>query len=167
MATIIYRPTSDGTYNELLSTGASHYTEVDDSSQDTTTYVSTDNATGLTDTYGFETPSQKGNITRIRITSCSLSPATAAITRNVLYIGTTLYSGSDDTLMSYYKYFYTTWTTNPATSVAWQWSDLTDLQFGIFLEGDRNDLSRCTQIYLEIFYTPIPVYMFQYRQRWG
>ena len=49
------------------------------------------------------------------------------------------------------------WTVNPADSESWEWTDIDALQIGVSLsmpEGYAS--SRCTQVYVEVDYTPPP-----------
>ena len=47
------------------------------------------------------------------------------------------------------------WNTNPADSEAWQWSDIDALQIGIALRKDGATYCNCTQLYVEVDYTPV------------
>lgn len=42
------------------------------------------------------------------------------------------------------------WTTNPADSQPWEWSDIADLQIGVSLKADATHLTYCTQVYVEV-----------------
>ena len=46
------------------------------------------------------------------------------------------------------------WTTNPYTSAAWIWADIDALQIGIDLRRPGSGYSYCTQVYVEVDYTP-------------
>jgi hypothetical protein len=49
------------------------------------------------------------------------------------------------------------WNTNPATSNAWTWDEIDNLQIGMYLrtpKADGSGQSRCTQVYVEVDYTP-------------
>lgn len=59
----------------------------------------------------------------------------------------------------YSDYSSSTWTTNPVTSSAWTWSDLTDLQAGIALRasgtsGISNCQTRCSKLWVVVNYDP-------------
>jgi len=45
------------------------------------------------------------------------------------------------------------WSTNPADSEPWEWSDIDDLQIGVSLRELQFGTSRCTQVYVKIDYT--------------
>ena len=58
------------------------------------------------------------------------------------------------TLTSSYAIYNWTHTTNPVTSSAWTWSEIDSLEAGVALIGDTYDFSNCTQVYVEVIYTP-------------
>ncbi|MBA7609781.1 hypothetical protein ES703_16975 [subsurface metagenome] len=49
------------------------------------------------------------------------------------------------------------WVNNPADSETWEWADINALQIGVELSGhiDTNYTSFCTQVYVEVDYTPV------------
>jgi hypothetical protein len=174
MSTIIYRPNAAGSLTELTPSSGSNYAAVDDtgSGDSDTTYVKLEDTTHYhIDLYNFQTPTQTGIINSVKVYSrCKVAQHDAGYANEVLYLGSTLYQGSDvHTLTESYVLYSNTWAKNPATSNNWEWSELTNLQFGVELKnGSRGDIAYCTQVYLEIDYTDsakIPVFMSQYRQR--
>lgn len=48
------------------------------------------------------------------------------------------------------------WNTNPADGQAWEWADIDALQIGVSLKagGTSSDAAQCTQVYVEVDYTP-------------
>jgi len=48
-----------------------------------------------------------------------------------------------------------TWSTNPATSQPWTWTEIDALQAGVRLHDDGDGYAQCTQVYAEINYTPL------------
>jgi hypothetical protein len=56
-----------------------------------------------------------------------------------------------------YNTFSQIWTTNPATGLAWgsNWSVIDNLQIGISLKGNGPNDICCTQVYVEVDYTPV------------
>ena len=47
------------------------------------------------------------------------------------------------------------WATNPADAGAWQWADIDSLQAGVNLYSSGRAYSYCTQVYVEVDYTPV------------
>jgi flagellin-like protein len=71
--------------------------------------------------------------------------------------GTDYYNPSAHTLTSAYVEYTYTWTTNPKTQTTWTWSDIDALECGVGLsqsDGIDNDAARCTQVWVEVTYTP-------------
>lgn len=46
------------------------------------------------------------------------------------------------------------WNTNPADSEAWEWADINALQIGVSLKRTAPNDAYCTQVYVEVDYTP-------------
>lgn len=47
-----------------------------------------------------------------------------------------------------------TWATNPNTNAPWTWDEIDDLEIGLRLQGGTTPDARCTQVWVEIDYTP-------------
>lgn len=160
MSTVTYRPNGAGTntditYQEPFST--SHYDKVDEESpDDSTTYVYTFNITYLVDTYNFANPSETGIIDSIAVyfRSKTIFAGNTGEAKAAIYVGSTLYYGSEENITSTWANFSNTWTTNPATSAAWTWSDLNSLEIGVALKSAANQGVCCTQVYVVITYHP-------------
>lgn len=155
--TATYRPASAGSNTNCSqepATGA-NYDKVDEESSDgSTTYIYRTANTYAVDTYNFATPSETGQIASIAVHAlvCSAGYKTT-YQKLALYIGSTVYYGSEKSTSSIsFSEISETWETNPADSGAWDWSDLTDLQFGIALKGTGTYLAACTRIWLVITY---------------
>jgi len=87
-----------------------------------------------------------------------LDPNVDANTAAMLYIGSTLYQGATNTVNTATPTVYTlvsnTWTTNPATGLAWTVSDLTAMEIGIKKVASTGTYGeRCTQIYGVVDYS--------------
>jgi hypothetical protein len=61
--------------------------------------------------------------------------------------------GYDFPLTPNYREYTGAWNTNPYTHQAWTWQEINDLLAGVSLYRASGD-SRCTQMYIEINYTP-------------
>lgn len=73
--------------------------------------------------------------------------------------GVTVTDGTEvsKTGVTTFETFSQTYTTNPATGVAWTWDEIDALQIGVQLKADYNDPmpnAGCTQVYVEVDYTP-------------
>ncbi len=69
--------------------------------------------------------------------------------------GTIVTEGAEQTLTVNWTTYSKQWTTNPVDSVAWEWPDIDVLQIGVSLKDEAsNGWSRCTQIYVDVDYTP-------------
>ena len=56
-----------------------------------------------------------------------------------------------DLTNSYVNYSWTH-TTNPTTGQTWKWDEISNLEVGVALIGEAYQYSRCTQVYVEIYY---------------
>lgn len=157
MSTVTYRPNGAGTntnitYQEPNST--SHYDKVDEASpDDATTFVYTTSTSYQADTYAFANPTETGIIDSITVYFRSATYwAGTGYAKAAIYVGSTLYYGSEETLSSTWATFSKTWTTNPGTSAAWTWSDLNALEIGVALKYASGGAADCTQVYVVITY---------------
>ena len=72
----------------------------------------------------------------------------------------TEYSGDIETLQEEVGYltFSKVWTNNPNTEQPWTWDEINALQAGVALLSEGpNYQSRCTQLYVEVEYTPVGI----------
>ena len=60
-----------------------------------------------------------------------------------------LYEGPDTNLTSTYANYSSTYVTNPNTSSTWTWSEIDAIEIGVTIKKE----GRCTQVWLEIYYT--------------
>lgn len=143
----------------------SHYDKVDEELADNDlTYV------GLTmgrkewfrDLYNLPVSSGSGGINKIKVyfrCKNTLGDYPAYFkARASVKSGTTVADGDVEGLrLTSYSDFSMEWATNPDDGKAWEWSDIDGLQIGVSLYADAYPTeTRCTQVYVEIDYTPTP-----------
>jgi hypothetical protein len=143
------------------------YQKVDEATLDETDYVY--NAVKVsqstkTDIYGFSNhSSESGTINSVTLKCKAKYIITGATSVNStvnpsVKIGTTVYgSGAQNLTNSTAEYSYA-WTTNPATSEAWSWTNIDDLLAGIALSNGYTDKDNvrnpyCYQLWVEVDYT--------------
>lgn len=172
MPTETLRPNADGDKKQWdLPSSGDHYDEVDETSPDEdSTYIAVlaTNPAAERDLFQLPNPSniQEGDTInsvkvyyRVRGTKYTSTRAMPVVkTHGTEYQGGTMQSfGTSYETKSY------TWTTNPNTGNAWTLQELNNLQAGV--EGTRGigggfppqfDETRCTQVYIEVDYTPAP-----------
>ena len=153
MTTVTYRPTAAGTYTNVASGDTPHWDAVNEvSADDNTTYISTSSASYQVDTYNFANPTQTGTINSITLYFRCAAATGTDYGKAAIYVGSTLYYGSEEAVTTSWTTKSKTWTTNPATSSAWSWSDLNSLEIGVALKKG-SAVVMCTQVYLVIDYT--------------
>lgn len=69
--------------------------------------------------------------------------------------GTTVTDGTEQTNADWSTWvtYSQTYTTNPATGIAYTWADIDALQIGIYLTNNMSGYTYCTQVYVEVDYT--------------
>ena len=173
MATETLRPNAAGDEENIPSvmgdgTG-SHYTTVDEvtpDEDDSRVYQRNDDAWHR-DLYNIADHSAgSGTINRITVYARCKVTTTPDQTNLKIAIksGTgagapdTVDEGSEITLTGDYANYSNQWSTNPATASAWTWDEIDKLQIGIAIRdpivGDGLSSTRCTQVYVEVDYTP-------------
>lgn len=66
--------------------------------------------------------------------------------------------GSQNALTNSWTTYSHQWDTNPVTAAPWTWDEIDALQIGVKLTDNYgNDEVRCTQVYVEIDYTEVPL----------
>jgi flagellin-like protein len=161
--TITLRPNGAGNAAELDRSGSGltqNYQAVDEATADgTSTYVyRSSSSTGFyTDTYATADTSVTGTINYVKIyIVCNFDGGSATPhARTVLRVSGTDYYGTDTTsITSSWTTISTTYNTNPAGG-NWDWATINALQSGVDLYRTSNGGTiRCTQVYLEVNYTP-------------
>jgi hypothetical protein len=156
------RPNAAGDETSIsgqLPSSTYHWDKVDDATPDgDTTCVQEYRATYYRDLYNLPAHSVgSGTINSITIYFCIASADSAkhAYAKPSQKSGTTVTDGTQQTQAgTTYSTKSQTYTTNPATGVAYTWDEIDALQIGVCLHGDSNYYSRCTQVYVEVNYTP-------------
>lgn len=110
-----------------------HWDCVDEASADTTTYVYRDSSNAGEDQYdiSYPSPAPSGVIDSVIVNAnCrySGSSGTGYATPLLDIVAIATKYGSQVTLTGSYTTYAYSWTQNPWTSTAWQWSELTNLQ---------------------------------------
>ena len=165
MATETLRPNAAGD-EENLSTvvgdgSGTHYAAVDEATADEdTSYVECSgfNQGWQRDLYNIANHSA-GSETINSVTVYARCKGINTISQTSLKIaiktGGTVYEGNEETVTLSYANYSKQWTTNPNTGSAWTWTEIDALQAGINMrEPDSWDKTRCTQVYVEVDYTP-------------
>jgi hypothetical protein len=164
-----FRPNAAGDKTNITdqfpATGA-HWDKVDDVTSDgDSTYIETSNPAWQEDLYNIpDHVSGSGiiNYVRVYMVARSLRAGTPDQAGARVHIKTNgvEYSGSDVNLTNTYTSYSYTWSTNPQTSGNWTWMEIDNLQAGVALQrsfntgGTSTRHSRCTQVYIEVNYTP-------------
>jgi hypothetical protein len=160
--TITLRPHATGDHTGISyqspATGA-HYDKVDEVTADGTTYVYTYNSVEEYDLYGIpDHTTENGTINYVKLFyRVCVSTQCYGYFKPTIKTGGTVYYGTQTirTTIGWITYNYT-WTANPQTGVAWTWDDIDALQIGIAMRvlGGYYDTAGCTQVYVEVNYTP-------------
>lgn len=166
MVTITLRPVAAGDYTEWPSqypASTYHWDKVDEAvSDDATTYIGLGSIAYKLDLFQHEGYVTSGTITELRLYAVCRNTAGGSSYswwKGALRLDGATYYGTEKAYTS--TFIWTsrdwTWTTNPATGLAWRWSDIQDLQFGLAARtGTNTSTAACTQIYIEIDNTPDP-----------
>lgn len=136
----------------------SHYDKVDEVTPDTTTYVHTTSASYQRDLYGIpDHTAETGAINHITVyfrIRCSDAVANAYAKPSIKSNSTVTDGIQVAHPYTYYTTYSQQWDTNPADSLAWDWSDIDALQVGVSLMATAGFVVRCTQVYVEVDYSP-------------
>ena len=109
------------------------------------------------DTYMINDPTTVGTVRYVVIHVVSKttgvgSTQIAVTTHNTQYDGSPIY-GNDFGLTNSYEDYQNLWDVNPYTHTTWTWQEVQDMYVGVSLYQVIQQV-RCTQVYVEIFYTP-------------
>lgn len=144
----------DSVYGDGVGT---HYTVVDEETPDDgSSYVMTNSTTYQRDLYNLPVPSGSGTINFIKIyIRCFFTEVNVCYGKPSLKSDTTVTDGTAVTWGPTYQTTSQQWDNNPADGQPWEWSDIDSLQIGVALKGNGTLYrSYCTQVYVEVDYTP-------------
>jgi hypothetical protein len=156
--TISLYPMEAGSRSQLRKNGDNkNWKCVDEQSLDSdNTYVNTFSTSYRTDTYATQDSIITNgtiNFVVVHVTCRYTWVGTGGETCTVLSVGGTSYSGSNVQLTSSYERTSTTYLANPAGG-NWTWSAINSLQCGVSLRAAGGAEARCTQVLIEVNYTP-------------
>jgi len=160
MSTEILRPNAAGDETSIPSqypNSTEHWDKVDEeSADDATTYVYTGLTSYTRDLYNLSNPTGSGTVNSITIYFRIRGyTAQTVYAKPVQKSGGTVTEGGEQ---SSYGLDWVTknqvYTTNPATSLPYTFEELASLQVGVALKGSAGASHRCTQVYVEVDYTP-------------
>ncbi|HOP07441.1 MAG TPA: hypothetical protein PLF13_09135 [candidate division Zixibacteria bacterium] len=154
--TLVLRPNGVGNESHLSTSGCGdNYQCVDESSPDEdATRLEQASNSYADDAYAIEDPTvSSGSIVGVRVVARCRRHHMQGDVRLLLSISGTEYYGTSQNLSGGYTDYSETWSTNPATSAEWTWSDITSLQAGISLRGQNFHFpGYCTQVWVEVIY---------------
>lgn len=181
MSTLILRPNSDDTqYQNPAMAGGTNYALIDEATKDEADYTylaATAEGNAQLDLYGFpDHSSESGTINSVTVKAYLKYILTGTCTNNATFnpsvkISSTTYASGEQNLTSSTALYSYAWTTNPATSSAWTWSEIDALLAGDYIKNGWVDKSnRRTpykyQLWVEVDYTEggaakaIPTHLF-------
>jgi len=137
-----------------------HWDKVDETTADEdSTYVKHDSPAGyLRDLYNIPFSSGSGTINKVTVYfRCRYKVGGSGYAKASIKSDSTVTDGTEESLTSSYVTYSQEWTNNPADSLAWEWAEIDALQIGVnFKSAGAGADSRCTQVYVEVDYTPPP-----------
>ena len=135
----------------------SHYDKVDEVTADeysTTVYVSGESE-ALRDLYALPDSSGVGSINKVTVFFRCHAFAVGGKASASLKAGSTVSDGDEESLPDDVWTSYShEWAANPDDSAAWEWGDIDALQIGVVLRDPGTVGTECTQVYVEVDYTP-------------
>ncbi|MBA7573156.1 hypothetical protein ES708_14951 [subsurface metagenome] len=159
------RPSGLGTYEDIsnaTSGDGNHHLDVDEEvPDDTTSTVYQTAGVTKTDTYALPAHSEGSgtiNDVKVYVRLAILSDATGGWGKATIYTHDSLHYGDeipygDIALYSAFSNHSHTWTKNPNTTNDWTWDEVDALEAGITLARTDKNIW-CTQVYVEVDYTP-------------
>jgi len=167
MPTLTLYPNADESVTmSQYGSGTGNYGRINETTQDDTNGVTTENTTGQLDLYGLPDPSQDGTINKVTVHFRARWTYTGDIVTQSygtpqVRIGGTTYSGTGQALTVSFASYNRSWTTNPNTSSAWTWQNINDLIVGLYMNagiyGDTKNptlgAAYCSRLYVIVDYT--------------
>jgi type II secretory pathway pseudopilin PulG len=150
------RPNGNGSNTALSRSGtATNWDAVNDASADDNTTYIYKSSTAASDSYALEDPpSMTGDIYRITVHfRVKTGAGTIASAMPRLYVNSAWHNGTIVATTASWVNNSCEWQFNPATGANWSWTDITNLQPGIQLEGNSGPHAAwCTQLYVVVEY---------------
>jgi len=160
-ATETLRPNAAGDETSIESqfpASGAHWEKVDEvEADDDTSYVQDTTGSYKRDLYNLPASSGSGVINFIKIYfKCMGQPEFQGFQPHAkpsLKSNSKVTDGTEVNLTGWTMYS-EQWDKNPADDEAWEWADIDALQIGVSLHGTVDFYARCTQVYVEIDFTP-------------
>ena len=157
MPTLTIRPTGVGNASNLQAVGdAPGHNCVDDVTPDDNTTFVRPTAGTQQDTYQMaDHTTEDGVISNVRIYIRAVKVTDSSETaRIVLRTNSTNYYTSATIVFITFQDSYIDYTENPNTSLDWSWTDIDNLEAGTELKFVATQGPRCTQVWVEVTWTP-------------
>lgn len=165
MATATYYPSGEGTVQQLTKSpnSGTHWEKVITNLDGKTVTLPPISGYGedvnVPDFFTYTPSVLGGTITKVEVfafCASSSNQPTYCNTRMCLYIGGTAYYGDSTNITSTGTWYSHAWTTSPATSSVWDWTEVYSLEFGVSFHWHYAQAwtMACDQVYLKITYTP-------------
>jgi len=162
MAILTLRPNKAGDETDIPSqypNSGEHWDKVDDiEPDDNDTYVySNDQGVWHRDLYNLPDNVGEGTIDSVIVyIRCNMSGTGYA--KPSLETYGRVVDGDQITLTTSWTTYSQKWNTNPITDRPWTWDEILALQVGVNIEAVQSGIvagtARCTQVYVEVYYTP-------------
>lgn len=154
---VTLRPSGAGSLSNLTTDGCgSNWQCVDEtSSDDDATRVKRGSNSYLTDVYALENPADTScPVTSVTVYCRARKHHTLGAVKPTVYVSGTEYNGSEQSVTTSYADYHQEWTTNPATSLAWTWQEVINLEAGLALKGQNaGKPGYCTQVWVVVAYS--------------
>lgn len=159
MATEILRPNAAGDETNIphaVGPGQHWYLLGDESDS---TYVYNTTQDYKRDLYNLSAPTGSGTINSVTVRVRVSSTVSVGRVKGSVKINGTVYESDYSFIESetWYSYSMLYYETNPDTGEPWTWEDLADLQAGVSLWHYGDGHARCSEVYVEVDYTPPPI----------
>ena len=145
------RPNGEGDSDDFSSNGCSNNWQcVDETTNDgNSSYVIRTSSSYGRDSYETENYSSGTGVidSLIIYISCNETNPSGRASTLIRTNGSNFY-GSSQNPSSSYSEFSTVYTTNPSSSSAWTWTEINNIEIGVYARR-----ARCTQVWVEVYYT--------------